>query len=305
MSKSKVVKSKEGAPTEAEAFTLSDVTLKELHQCGSAYTVPRVIRGEDESIVPIEAFDLSEVADAPGSVQEEVPPAPLEAQEGADAVAPADTAQDLAEGSPEREPDWQHEAVIVLEQARQEAERCLDEAQQQAEAIRQEAYNAGFEQGTQMAQQKVETRFASLFTSLQQACEDLVVVRTQTLRQAEDDIITLAFRVAEKILGAESCLNPAVLTAVLPRALEHLIAPGQVTVRIHPADLERAQALQQDGLSPCGPGSTIQLQADEGVGRGGCVIESVFGTIDARLEAQLAEVEQRCREQISHEVPSS
>jgi flagellar assembly protein FliH len=86
---------------------------------------------------------------------------------------------------------------------------------------------------------------------------------------------------------------------VLPQALEHLLAHGPVTVRIHPCDLDQAQDLQQDGRALSKPGSIVQLQADENVRRGGCVIESAFGTIDARLDAQLAELEQRFREQIS------
>lgn len=291
---SKVVKPDQGTPSEAETFVLSDLALTELHQRGSVLNMPRVIRGEAESLVPIEAFDLSEVTGVPASAQKKVTPTPLQAEEGEGAAALADTAQAPVEDSPKQEPDWQ-----------QEAERCLEEAQQQAESIRQEAYNAGLQEGIQVAQQEVEMRFASLFASLQQACEDLVGVRTQTLRQAEDDIVTLAFRVAEKILCTESSLNPTILATVLPQALEHLIAPGQVTVRIHPGDLEQAHALHQNVLAQRGPESAVQFQADESVGQGGCVIESAFGTIDARLDAQLAEVEQRFRDQISHEGASS
>ncbi len=302
---SKVVKFDQGAPSEAETFVLSDLALTELSQRGSVLNMPQIIRGEAESLVPIEAFDLREVTGVPASAQKEVIPTLQEAEEGEGAVALADTAQASVEDNPKQEPDWQQSGAGWLEQARQEAERCLEEAQQQAEAIRQEAYNAGLQEGTQVAQQEVEMRFASLFASLQQACEELMEVRTQTLRQAEDDIVTLAFRVAEKILGAESCLNPTVLTAVLPQALEYLIAPGQLTIRIHPSDLEQAHALHQNALAQCEPGSAVQFQADESVGRGGCVIESAFGTIDARLDAQLGEVKQRFRDQIRHEGASS
>jgi flagellar biosynthesis/type III secretory pathway protein FliH len=35
------------------------------------------------------------------------------------------------------------------------------------------------------------------------------------------------------------------------------------------------------------------------VGPGGCLVESTFGEIDARLEAQLEELEQRFREHYS------
>jgi len=44
---------------------------------------------------------------------------------------------------------------------------------------------------------------------------------------------------------------------------------------------------------------TLTLHGDTSVGRGGCLVESSLGTIDARIEAQFDELEQRFRVQHS------
>jgi flagellar assembly protein FliH len=43
----------------------------------------------------------------------------------------------------------------------------------------------------------------------------------------------------------------------------------------------------------------LSIEGDALVGPGGCLVESTFGEIDARLEAQLEELEQRFREHYS------
>ena len=42
---------------------------------------------------------------------------------------------------------------------------------------------------------------------------------------------------------------------------------------------------------------TLTVKGDTSIGRGGCLVESSLGTIDARIEAQFEELEQRFRAQ--------
>jgi type III secretion protein L len=66
-----------------------------------------------------------------------------------------------------------------------------------------------------------------------------------------------------------------------------------LTVRVNPAHVDEVQRSVASLAETLGSSRRIQVQPDSGVGMGGCVVESVVGVIDARLETQL-----RCLEEI-------
>jgi flagellar assembly protein FliH len=122
-------------------------------------------------------------------------------------------------------------------------------------------------------------------------------LRAVVLRQAEEDVITLAFQLTRKILQYEVREHREVLATTLKRALAHVVEQNQVMVRVHPDDLQYATEIREELRLAMGDIKTLAMQGDTSVGRGGCIVESNLGTIDARIEAQFEELEQRFRMQ--------
>ena len=71
--------------------------------------------------------------------------------------------------------------------------------------------------------------------------------------------------------------------SAIDRLGEHAVA----TVHLNPADAEAARKHRD----PSTPGS-LEIVADVNVPRGGCVVRSAFGTIDAGIDAQMRELSQ-------------
>jgi flagellar assembly protein FliH len=195
----------------------------------------------------------------------------------------------------------QEEAERCLARAHEEAEACLAQAQEQAAALTQEAYEQGFQQGEKTAREEIAERFATLFTSLEQACEALSHGRVKALKLAEEDIITLALQLAQKIVRYEVSGHRQVLAATLQRALAYLVDCDRVVIRVNPADLVQAQELQPSLVNSSGLSTPPIMCGDESIGRGGCVVDSEFGSIDARIDAQFAELELYLRAALSQE----
>jgi flagellar assembly protein FliH len=97
---------------------------------------------------------------------------------------------------------------------------------------------------------------------------------------------------AEKIVGRAVALAPEVIADIAGAALETCRPRGAVVrLRLHPDDLPAAEA-RHAALAARAPGAAaIELVADGGVGRFGCVIETPLGRVDARLETQLGALE--------------
>jgi flagellar assembly protein FliH len=185
----------------------------------------------------------------------------------------------------------------LLQAAQEEAAQYLAQAQEQSAAIAAEAYQQGLKQGEEEARRAVAEQLSPVLTTFQDAATEITHLRAGVLQQAEDDIITLAFQLARKIVQHEVLGHRQVFATTLRRALARVVEQDQVVVRVHPDDLTYATESQQE--LGCIPGTMqrFTVQSDASIGRGGCIVESSLGTIDARIEAQFEELEQRFRVQ--------
>jgi flagellar assembly protein FliH len=121
------------------------------------------------------------------------------------------------------------------------------------------------------------------------------------LATAEADMVSLCHLVVCRLLGEQLVTAEGVAGRVRQAIREHLgdvseaLAVAAFTVHLHPRDLDLLREAPQlaswlDGSAP-GAGAPRWV-ADPEVPRGGCLITSADGTLDARLESQLEALRQ-------------
>ena len=107
----------------------------------------------------------------------------------------------------------------------------------------------------------------------------------QVIRDTENALVELAFEVARKIaVGAP--IDAAQLQAAVQEAVAQAADTSEMTVQLNPADLALLQALHSPLLNPQ-DSKSIQLVAANHISRGGCVVQTRFGIIDARRETRV------------------
>lgn len=309
---SNVIRKDHDCTLHIQTFDLQEVSAADLHQQGSVVHVPRVIRDTADCPYPIEIYPLYDMDGKAPEAHIRAAYAPEIAHAPADSPPAAEFSLVPSTATAESEEHWQQAADLLIQQAQEEAEGCLARAQKEAEdclaqaqeraaALAQEAYDDGFKQGEEAAREEIAERFATLFASLEQAWEALSRGRAEALRLAEEDIITLALQLAQKIVHYEVSGHRQVFATTLQRALTFLVDCDRVVIRVNPTDLVQAQELQPHLVGSRGLSTAPILCGDESIGRGGCVVDSEFGSIDARIEAQFAELEQHLRAHLSQE----
>jgi flagellar assembly protein FliH len=122
--------------------------------------------------------------------------------------------------------------------------------------------------------------------ALQQAASSLAARRVQTVDDLQHDVLELAMVLAEEIVGRELSTASPVRDS-LRRALELLPVDGAAAVRVHPADAGLVEAHLAD--DPHWHGS-VEVVADPGIERGGCVLTADECRIDAQLGAVIERV---------------
>lgn len=176
--------------------------------------------------------------------------------------------------------------------AEQQAQDEREQGRQDAIAIRSEAEKKGFAEGLAAGEQQVLAQVSSLA----EVGSRLAALEEILLRQHEQQLIELAVAIARNIVHQELTLDPETIVAIARRTIEEMPAHGPVTLKVHPDDYvvlhERLPALQRefDHLEH------FQLVASETVERGGCLLETAVGQVDASLESQFSEIKASLRD---------
>ena len=193
-----------------------------------------------------------------------------------------------------------------VEGARTRAAELLEAARAEAEATGrqafQEARERGREQGLADADAEIQRRAQLLaekmtaekpnttLPAIQNLSESLVRERDRWLKEWEAAAVHLSVAVAEKLLRRELQARPNIVENVLHEALELAAGTARLRVVLHPDDLEllgEQTAEIAKHLSKC---SEVVCVGDASVTRGGCLIETEQGVVDARLETQLERI---------------
>ncbi len=170
--------------------------------------------------------------------------------------------------------------------ARAEARLIIAAAEDDAAAIREQAESFARESRETAYREGSETALSEWNTLLLETRER----RDQALASVERDLLRLAVKIAEKILGRELKSDRKAIIDIVANALRQARRNEMITVRVNPADLpvieEHGQRLERAGRE-----QFLDIVPDPQVAKGGCVIESESGAIDAQLETQLRVLE--------------
>ncbi len=149
------------------------------------------------------------------------------------------------------------------------------------EVLRQQ-YQRGLTDGYQAAHKEL----AAAIQALTKASETCTKEFQQSRPQIERYILSMALEIGAKI-ARHSLEQPEVLKHAIHEALAQVPSAGAIVVKLNPADLEALRALKGSAWS-----QNITLVQDPTVTRGGCVLDSPAGRLDARIETQVAQIAQ-------------
>jgi flagellar assembly protein FliH len=179
-------------------------------------------------------------------------------------------------------------AEEIVAEARAQAAALLAAAEQQraldAEALRAYAVTQAREQLWAEGEARADATFER-FRELVYAAS----VIEQELRRAHDtEVRILALATAGRIIDRELLDDPEAVARVASIALAQTTPSAVTQVYVHPDDLPIMQRWAGEALGELR--GRVELVADSQVGRGGCVIGTRSGFVDARIATQLGEV---------------
>ena len=162
----------------------------------------------------------------------------------------------------------------------------VDPAEQHAEqvrAARQSGYQDGYRDGL-VALEGFKQSFAHQATMQVGLLVKSIGGQLDALQQdMAEALAATALNLARQIVRSELATQPHTVAAVAQEALETLMLSARhITLRVHPDD----QPLVAEGAGELLEARGARLIGDATIARGGCVVESNIGLVDASIETR-------------------
>jgi flagellar biosynthesis/type III secretory pathway protein FliH len=180
------------------------------------------------------------------------------------------------------------DAQALVRDAQQRALALIEDAQRRVSEIEQQAKSDGFSQGARDGRAAAQAEMDEMLETMRGLVEMARVERHKIIETAEPEIVRLSVAIAERILNQHVALDANSVLEMTRAAITRLVNRETVTVRVNPADVETMRQ-HRDKLMSMNDIDNLRIIEDQRVDRGGVVIETDAGTIDAKVSTQLRE----------------
>jgi flagellar biosynthesis/type III secretory pathway protein FliH len=186
---------------------------------------------------------------------------------------------------------------VLAEDAADAVMETLATARAEAEELREAARAEGFAAGHAEAMASLGPALEALGAAVQEMHDAQLDAGERLERQA----VELGFALAEKVLAGAVSVEPERVIESVRGALRGLVERERVTVLVNPDDLELVRGAMDELRGSLGGIEHFVVEAERRVRRGGCVVRTPDGDVDAGIDTKLA----RAREVVEQELGKS
>jgi flagellar assembly protein FliH len=189
----------------------------------------------------------------------------------------------------------------ILNRSTDEARQMVETAKAEADAIRQAAYREGFDNGQREGYEAGLAQAAPLIESFTRLAAELSRIRSDFYAQAESEMIDLVMAIARTVFGLQVEIQPELVRSVILAAVDKLQSKEELNIKIAHDDMDEAEKVKSDLSEIVENIAKVHFSADPNLVRGGCVVETTIGSIDARIETQLEAIRESFKAALAEE----
>ena len=163
--------------------------------------------------------------------------------------------------------------------------------------IERDAYEKGFSQGQKDGFALGKKRLEESAKRLEAVINSLSGLKMRLYRESEEEILRLAIEIAKKIVHRELTVDTDAVLRTIRKATDFLNERTSIRILLNPADMDKVEeAVPQ--LKVEKKIESVELVPDPSVSRGGCILETGFGTVNATIEDQLAAIAEELSDEL-------
>jgi flagellar assembly protein FliH len=190
----------------------------------------------------------------------------------------------------------ENEAKEIISTANENAKNIENDIKDKETRLLNEARKRGYQDGWDDGYKKGSEEVDRVIERVQTILDKTIERRNQIFVEVEQQIVDLILLIAKKVVKAISESQKEIVLNNINNALQKLKSKGDISIRVNLSDLDMATKHKDEFIKNFENIGNIKILEDTTVDTGGCVIETDFGSIDARISSQLTEIEEKILE---------
>ena len=170
------------------------------------------------------------------------------------------------------------------------AEDALKESQEKASLIEQEAYEKGFMQGEIDGLEFGKKEAVKVVENIEGLLKGFTRIKKDIITGHEKEILELIFSITEKIINYKINSDETIVRETILKALRLAPEKGKIILRVNPEDFGYIEKVKPDFFAKFKELKSIKIVSDSSIDRGGCLLETQYGEVDARITTQLEKI---------------
>lgn len=178
----------------------------------------------------------------------------------------------------------------IIEEANIEAKRILDQASQDKEVLQATAGEDGYRDGFNAGYAEGITQAQDIINQATELKEQLDERNEELYREAEVQIVDLVLEISNKVLGQELTQNDEVIMSLIRQAISKSAFKDELKIRVSEEDYEYVNTNKEKIVMLTEGINNLEIYCDKALPKGGCVVETTAGEINAGINVQMKEI---------------
>jgi len=171
-----------------------------------------------------------------------------------------------------------------------DSERGREEFARKIRITERTCYERGLSDGIRKGREVEKNESLQALKAMSVIVSEMSALKKKTLDNLEEEIVQMSLAIAEKVIHVEATTNREVIRGVLKEAIKNIGDRENMKIRVHPDDFHYMIQIKNDFLQSFDGIRNMVFAEDESIQRGGAIIETVCGEVDARLDQQYYEI---------------
>lgn len=172
----------------------------------------------------------------------------------------------------------------VIEIVRDALNKAKSQAMEIRETAEKEARDKGYAEGFQKGELDAREEFKPVLETAENIIQELSAFRKKMYPKVEREMIEMVTSLVKKVIHFELSTKEDSVQEMIRLAVQAVLDKETMTIKINPADKEHAENFRPELQHLFGEIKNISFESNTGIERGGCIIETNFGTVDARMD---------------------
>ncbi len=160
-------------------------------------------------------------------------------------------------------------------------------------------YESGLEEGKALGYQQAKIEFGEKFERLETALKNFENEKVKFFEESESELLKWSLKVVGKILHEVPTNIKSLIKHSVQKAISMLNNESVVEIRMNADDIYEYEELEKFVEKSLPTLDKVTIKSDAKIARGGCIIFTDSGKVDAKIETQIDKVIQKVNSEIN------